>query len=64
MNASMHWTGLAVIAVVLAAIVLGIRMAPGGWIGLAVKGVLGALAVIVIGVMVWNTVVFLIHRTR
>ena len=64
MNASIHWTGLAIIAVVLTAIAFGIRMAPSGWIGLVVKSVLGTLAAFIIGVMVWNTVVFFIHRTR
>jgi hypothetical protein len=53
-----------IIAVVLAAIALGIRIAPGGWFGLIVKGVLGAIAVFILGVMAWNTVVSLIHRTR
>jgi len=58
------WAGPVIIAVVLAAIALGIRIAPGGWFGLIVKGVLGAIAVFILGVMAWNTVVSLIHRTR
>jgi hypothetical protein len=63
-NATIEWTGLAVIAIVLALIALGIRSAPAGVFGGILKVVLGVVAALILGVMVWNTAVLFMHRTR
>jgi hypothetical protein len=52
---SISWTGILLIVAVLAVLAMGLRMSHGGWIVVALKGILVMLIVLVLGIVAWNT---------
>jgi hypothetical protein len=63
MQSSTDWVGLAIIAVVLAALGFGARLASNGWIKSSLRWTFYVALLVVGAVLLWNlTVLFLARR--